>query len=91
MQQRQFVGEPQPDLFGAVPPPPIVFCGNAERVRLRLAAILAEASVANQMPWTRSTLRLYETIVPQMSRWLDKVEAAEVRASFAAQVIRLSR
>lgn len=79
----------QPDLFGAEPAPPAVFRGDPDRVRARLAKIVAEARAAEAMPWDRATLRLYETIVPQMSLWLAEDEAAQWRLAFDTEVQRL--
>ena len=59
------------------------------RVRARLEKIVAEARAAGTMPWDRATLRLYRTIVPQMSLWLPDDEAAQWRFAFEAEVCRL--
>lgn len=87
--QPDLFGLTQPDLFGAEPSPPAVFRGDPERVRARLEKIMAEARAAEAMPWDRATLRLYQTIVPQMSLWLAEDEAAQWRLAFDAEVQRL--
>ena len=86
--QSSFGGD-QADLFGAEPPQPAVFRGDPDRVRARLEKILAEASAAVILPWDNATLRLYRTIVPQMTGWLRDEEAARWRLAFAAEVGRL--
>ncbi len=58
-------------------------------MRARLEKIVAEARAAAAMPWDRATLRLYETIVPQMTVWLPEREAAEWCADFGAELRRL--
>lgn len=81
----------QRDLFAPPQPvgdePPAVFRGDPERVRARLAAMLAEARGAAAMD--RARLRLLETIVPQMSAWLDADEAEGVRRDFGVELARL--
>ncbi len=83
-------GDAQPDLFGAEPPPPAVFRGDPDRVRARLKAIVAEARAADVLPWDREELRLYRTIVPQMTLWLPDEEAAQWRLDFEAELERLA-
>lgn len=86
--QPDLFGEIQPDLFGADPAPP-VYRADPNRVRARLEAILSEARAADTMPWTGADLRLYRTIVPQMTLWLPDDEAARWRFDFAAELERL--
>ncbi len=78
-------------MFGAAPPQPAVFRGDPDRVRGRLEKILAEARAAASLPWDRATLRLYRTIVPQMTLWLPEDEAARWRLDFAGEVERLEQ
>lgn len=88
--QPDLFGQPQPDLFGGEPAQPAVFRGDPDRVRARLEKIVAEARAADAMPWDRATLRLYRTVVPQMSLWLPADEAVRWRDLFEAEVERLS-
>ena len=87
--QPDLFGDPQSDLFGPGPAQPAVFRGDPDRVRARLGKIVAEARMADTMPWDRATLRLYRTIVPQMSLWLAADEAARWRLDFDREVLRL--
>lgn len=87
--QPDLFSDPQPDLFGAEPPP-VVFRGDPDRVRARLEAIVAEARAADVLPWDRNELRLYCTIVPQMVLWLPDEEAAQWRFAFEAELERLA-
>ncbi len=80
----------QPDLFPAPEPAATaVGRGDPERVRARLERIVAEARAADAMPWDRAELRLYRTIVPQMTLWLPEDEAARWRLDFETEVERL--
>ncbi len=70
-------------------PPPTVYRGDPDRVRARLARILAEARAADAVPWSRNDEGMYEIIVPQMTNWLPPDEAARWCADFAAELARL--
>lgn len=87
--QPDLFGEAQPDLFGAETPPPAVFRADPDKVRARLKAIVAEARAADILPWDREQLRLYRTIVPQMTLWLPQDEAAQWRFDFESEMERL--
>lgn len=87
--QPDLFGEAQPDLFGVEPPPPAVFRADPDRVRARLQGIIAEARASAMLPWDRAQLRLYRTIVPQMTLWLPVDEAAEWRMAFETELDRL--
>ena len=87
----------QPDLFGGTQtelfdaePAPKVFRGDPDRVRARLEAILAQARAADAVPWDRNQLRVYRTIVPQMTLWLPEDEAAQWRLDFETELERLA-
>lgn len=43
------------------------------------------------MPWPAAKARLYETIFPQMVRWLPDAEAAALREAFETEVARLAK
>lgn len=87
--QPDLFGEAQPDLFGAEPPPPAVFRADPDRVRARLETILAQARASETLPWDCAQLRLYRTIVPQMTLWLPEEEAAQWRLDFMTELERL--
>ena len=88
--QPDLFGDAQPDLFGSEPPPPSVFRADPDRVRARLNGILAQARAADILPWDRTQLRLYRTIVPQMTLWLPDDEAAQYRFDFESELERLA-
>lgn len=70
---------------------PVVYRADPDRIRRRLANIIAEARAAERMPWDSERLRLYRKLVPQMSQWLPFQEAAQLRFEFEAEVERLDR
>jgi hypothetical protein len=82
-----FVAENEPDLFGADPVP--AYRPDPDKVRSRLHKILAEARAAQKFPWEPTTISLYRTIVPQMTRWLPEDEAAQLRFEFETEMARL--
>lgn len=73
-------GFDQPELFDAEAAPPVTYA-DPERVRARLWRIINEAKTAARLPWDARKLRLYRTIVPQMSLWLPDDEAARCASS----------
>jgi len=58
-------------------------------VRVELHKLLAEAKAAQSMPWDARTLRLHQTVFPQMADWLPEEEAAQLRFAFAEELQRL--
>jgi hypothetical protein len=55
--------------------PPNAATADLDRVRRKLAALLAEARGAGASGLPSARRRLMETIVPQMIRWLPEEEA----------------
>ena len=51
--------------------------------------MLAEARAAQIMPWDAKRVLLYRTIFPQMTNWLPKEEAAQLRFAFESELARL--
>jgi hypothetical protein len=76
----------QLDMFADTASPAEIPLADPDRVRRKLAAMLAEARGAGGLPAARR--RLFETLVPQMTRWLAEDEAAGVRRDFAAALTR---
>ncbi len=77
----------QPDFF-AEPQAP-AWRPDPEKVRDRLRRILGEAREAETVPWAPTQVNLYRKIVPDMSNWLPEDEAAQWRALFEAELLRL--
>ena len=86
--QPDLFGATQPDLFGQEAAPPS-YRADPDRVRARLRTIVGAAKTAETLPWSRAELRLYRTIVPQMTLWLPEDEAAQWRFDFEAELDRL--
>lgn len=70
----------QLDMFGGGDSAPVPPGADPDRVRRKLAAMLAEARDPQALPQGRR--RLIETVVPQMVRWLPDDEARRVRDAF---------
>ena len=91
--QPDLFAEPQPDLFAAeavgAEPALAVYRADPDRVRARLEGILAQARAAETLPWDRAQVRLYRTIVPQMTLWLPEDEAAQWKLDFETELERL--
>ena len=83
-----FAPEPDSDLFGE-DRSPILYRADPEIVRLEMRGLLAQAKAASSMPWSHDELRYYQTVFPQMSRWLPDEEARQLRFEFEAELNRL--
>ena len=95
-QLRIIMSARQPDLFRAEPQlllldeqPERKYHADPNAVRAKLHNLLAVARAAKSMPWDERTLRLHETVFPQMTDWLPKDEAAQLCFEFAAELERL--
>jgi hypothetical protein len=71
----------QEELLDAAPP---VYRADTERVRARLAGMLDEVRNAGEHGLEQSRRRFFETVVPQMTRWLPKDEAEQFQSTFIA-------
>jgi hypothetical protein len=69
--------------------PSPVYRADPDEVRQELHKILAEARAAQMIPWDAYHTGLYQTVFPQMANWLPDDEAAQLRAAFAAELVRL--
>lgn len=89
------MGKAQLEMFAAeeaelFPTAPAVVHPDPDRIRRRLARILAEAHAAQSMPWDDNQRRLYEQVVPQMSLALPEAEGDQLRLEFERELARLS-
>jgi hypothetical protein len=82
-----FLKDIQPDLLEDQPAQ--AYRADPDEVRRELHAMLAQARAAKHMPWKPATVKLYQTIFPQMSNWLPDEEAAQMRYEFEAELERL--
>jgi hypothetical protein len=62
---------------------------NPEHVRLRLKALLEKARSASRMPWSERDARMWQTVFPNMTKWLPENEAEQLRFEFAQEMERL--
>ena len=83
-----FQNDAQPELFDDESHTP-TFYPDPDRVRAELNRILAEARVADKLPWDAPTLSLYQTIFPQMTRCLPDEEAEKLCFEFEREMTRL--
>jgi hypothetical protein len=86
--QGDLFGESQSDPFDEDAPTP-VYRADPDEVRAELHRILAEARAAKTLPWEPKQASLYKTIFPQMTNWLPKDEAAQLRFDFDREMARL--
>ncbi len=68
---------------------PIVYRADPDRIRGRLAAVLAEARAAERMPWNAEQIRNRAAMFRQMGRFLPEDEASQLAFAFEQEVERL--
>jgi hypothetical protein len=64
---------------------------DPETVRLRLMALLEKARSADKMPWSERDARMWQTVFPNMAKWLPDDEANQLCFEFAQQIERLTQ
>lgn len=93
----------QTDLFGHKPAQGSLFGEGENRMqaprqkttpdpdvlRARLAALVEKVRKADRMPWTEREVRMWQTVFPNMTKWLPEEEAAQLRFEFARELERL--
>lgn len=60
-------------------------------VRCRLNTLLAKAQAAQNMPWPERDARMWQTVFPNMAKWLPEDEARQLCFEFAQQMDRLRK
>lgn len=94
----------QGDLFGRAPAQGSLFGAGADRleapqqrclpdpeiIRRRLKALLEQARTARTMPWPERDARMWQTVFPNMAKWLPEDEAEQLRRDFAREMERLT-
>ena len=73
----------QPQRQNVVPDP--------EAVRYRLKMLLERARSAKKMPWSERDARMWQTVFPNMAKWLPDAEADQLRFEFEQEMERLRR
>jgi hypothetical protein len=93
------------DLFGQTPAQGSLFGSGDDRiqaptqnllpdpgnVRLRLMGLLEKARSAEKMPWSERDARMWQTVFPNMAKWLPDDEANQLCFEFAQQLERLKQ
>jgi hypothetical protein len=64
---------------------------DPETVRLRLKSLLEKVRSAEKMPWSERDARMWQTVFPNMAKWLPEDEANQLRFEFAQEMERLNR
>jgi hypothetical protein len=64
---------------------------DPETIRLRLQSLLETARSAEKMPWSERDARMWQTVFPNMAKWLPEEEADQLRFEFAQELERLKR
>jgi len=86
--QLDLFGDATPDLFGE-DAAPVVYRADPDRIRRRLAKLIAEARAAQSMPWNAEQLRNRAAMLRQMGSFLPEEEAAQLRFEFEQELERL--
>ncbi len=86
--QLDLFGTDQPELFDGNAAP-IVYRADPDRIRRRIANMLAEARAAQSMPWNAEELDNRAYLLKQMGRFLPDEEAAQLAFAFEREVERL--
>jgi len=85
----------QASLFGArqdrLQAPEQLSTPDPETIRLRLKTLLEKAKSAKAMPWSERDARMWQTVFPNMAKWLPEEEANQLRFEFAQEMERLNR
>jgi hypothetical protein len=93
------------DLFGHSPAQGSLFGSGEDRmqppkrsttpdpnvIRLRLHALLDKARAAEKMPWSERDARMWQTVFPNMAKWLPPEEGEQLCFQFAQEMQRLAR
>jgi hypothetical protein len=64
---------------------------DPEKIRRRLKSLIETARSAEKMPWSERDARMWQTVFPNMAKWLPDDEATQLRFEFAQEMERLKR
>jgi hypothetical protein len=62
---------------------------DPETIRLRLKSLLEKVRSADKMPWSERDARMWQTVFPNMAKWLPEDEARQLKFEFAQEIERL--
>ena len=76
---------------GGMKPPRRSSAPDMDAIRHRLARLLDTLRAAErEMPLSEHDLRMWQTVLPNMTKWLPEDEAQHIRSSFAAEMERFA-
>ncbi|MFN4088190.1 MAG: hypothetical protein ACK4QW_03995 [Alphaproteobacteria bacterium] len=95
----------QTDLFGHSPAQASLFGPGEDRlqaprqqttpdpddIRRRLRSLLDKARSSETMPWSERDARMWQTVFPNMAKWLPEDEADQLRSAFSQEMERLRK
>ena len=64
---------------------------DPEDVRRRLKGLIEKARTAERMPWSERDARMWQTVFPNMAKWLPEDEAGQLVFEFAREIERLKQ
>jgi hypothetical protein len=62
-----------------------------DSIRRRLKSLIEKARSAEKMPWSERDARMWQTVFPNMAKWLPDEEAEQLRFEFAQEIERLKQ
>jgi hypothetical protein len=62
---------------------------DPQAIRSRLGRLIETLREAESMPLSDKDMRMWQTVVPNMTRWLPDDEADAIRSEFASEMDRL--
>lgn len=62
---------------------------DTETIRLRLKALVEKVKLADEMPWSEREARMWQTVFPNMAKWLPEAEGDQLCFEFAQEMRRL--
>ena len=74
---------------GKMTPPARSAAPDLEDIRQRLNTLLDTLRVSETMPLSGREIRMWQAIVPNMTKWLPEAEANAIRESFEGELQRL--
>ena len=62
---------------------------DPDDVRRRLNALLVKVREAESMPWSERDARMWQTVFPNMAKWLPEEEGGQLCFEFSQEMDRL--
>ena len=64
---------------------------DPEVIRFRLKALLEKVRSSEKMPWSARDARMWQTVFPNMAKWLPEDERSQLSFEFAREMERLGK